>query len=294
MLVVILNNFFNILRLYSFIPIFFFKKEKSFNNLNITIFLITIFYQGSVLCTDESYTESKNIAFMATMVINGTGKAIVTHTGTNTMIGSISVLTAGAKQKATTLQIEIRNFVILIAILAITTVTVCFIVWGTWIHKSYPTYIPIAPMLVNVIAILVAFIPTGLPVAVTLSLLLVARKMARNKVLVKNLTIIETLSCVNVIASDKTGTLTQNKMFVTNASAGNTLITSNSARRASVFGVTKLELKSSLQLLNSCILCNEAKFESDNDKEKPVNERNVSGGATDIAIFKYGAIYLGI
>ena len=229
---------------------------------------------------------------MATMVINGTGKAIVTHTGTNTMIGSISVLTAGAKQKATTLQIEIRNFVILIAILAITTVTVCFIVWGTWIHKSYPTYIPIAPMLVNVIAILVAFIPTGLPVAVTLSLLLVARKMARNKVLVKNLTIIETLSCVNVIASDKTGTLTQNKMFVTNASAGNTLITSNSARRASVFGVTKLELKSSLQLLNSCILCNEAKFESDNDKEKPVNERNVSGGATDIAIFKYGANFL--
>jgi sodium/potassium-transporting ATPase subunit alpha len=229
---------------------------------------------------------------MATMVINGTGKGIVTHTGANTMIGSISVLTAGAKQESTTLQLEIKNFVILIAILAVSTVTICFIVWGTWIHKVYPTYIPIAPMLVNVIAILVAFIPTGLPVAVTLSLLLVARKMARNKVLVKNLTIIETLSCVNVIASDKTGTLTQNKMFVSNASAGLTLITSNLARRASVFGVAKMELKSALQLLNSCILCNEAKFDSDNDKDKPVNERSVSGGATDAAILKYGASYM--
>ena len=60
--------------------------------------------------------------------------------------------------------------------------------------------------MVNVIGVLVAFIPTGLPVAVTLSLLLMAQKMARHKVLVKNLTTIETLSSVNVIASDKTGT----------------------------------------------------------------------------------------
>lgn len=60
----------------------------------------------------------------------------------------------------------------------------------------------------------------GLPVAVTLSLILMARKMAKHKVLVKNLTTIETLSCVNVIASDKTGTLTQNKMFVSNATSG--------------------------------------------------------------------------
>jgi magnesium-transporting ATPase (P-type) len=54
-----------------------------------------------------------------------------------------------------------------------------------------------------------AFIPTGLPVAVTLSLLLIARKTAKHRILVKNLSTIETLSCVNVIASDKTGTLTR-------------------------------------------------------------------------------------
>jgi len=130
---------------------------------------------------------------------------------------------------------------------------------------------------------------------VTLSLLLVARKMARNKVLVKNLTVIETLSCCNVIASDKTGTLTQNKMFVINSCAGLTLINAQLARRASVIGTSKRdELSSSLQLLNTCILCNEAKFDESNDggKEKPVNERLASGGATDIAILRYGANYV--
>ena len=225
------------------------------------------------------------------MITNGTGKGIVTNTGSNTMIGSIAVLTSGAKQEKTTLQKEINNFVILIAVLAISTVSICFLCWGVWIYQKYPTYINVPAMLVNAIAILVAFIPTGLPVAVTLSLLLVAKKMARNRVLVKNLTVIETLSCCNVIASDKTGTLTQNKMYVVNSSAGLITINAASARRASVSGLEKSELKSSIQLLNACVLCNEAKFE-EADKAKPVNERKASGGATDIAILKYGASYL--
>jgi len=207
------------------------------------------------------------------------------------MIGSIAVLTSGAKQEKTTLQKEINNFVILIAVLAITTLSICFLCWGVWIYQKYPTYINVPTMLVNAIAILVAFIPTGLPVAVTLSLLLVAKKMARNRVLVKNLTVIETLSCCNVIASDKTGTLTQNKMYVVNSSAGLITINAASARRASVSGLEKSELKSSIQLLNACVLCNEAKFD-EADKAKPVNERKASGGATDIAILKYGASYL--
>ena len=223
---------------------------------------------------------------MATMITNGTGKGIVTQTGSNTMIGSIAVLTSGAKQEKTTLQKEINKFVTLIAILAISTVSICFLCWGVWIYQKYPTFIGVAAMLVNAIAILVAFIPTGLPVAVTLSLLLVAKKMARNRVLVKNLTVIETLSCCNVIASDKTGTLTQNKMCVVNACAGLTPIDVTR-----VLSRNELELTSSLQLLNACILCNESKFD-EADKKKPVNERNASGGATDIAILKFGASYL--
>ena len=248
---------------------------------------------GSASQTDESYTESKNIAFMATMITNGSGKAIVTLTGSQTMIGSIAVLTSSAKQEATTLQLEIRHFVTLIAFLSITTVTICFIVWGAWIYRTYPSFISVSSMLVNAIAILVAFIPTGLPVSVTLSLLLVARRMARNKVLVKNLTVVETLSCVNVIASDKTGTLTQNKMFVTNSAAGLTVLNAAMARRASVISTKAPQLKSALQLLHLSILCNESKFD-EHQENKPVNEKTASGGATDIAILKYGANVLDI
>lgn len=133
--------------------------------------------EGSAACTDENYTESKNIAFMATMITNGTGKGIVTKTGVNTMIGSIASLTSGAKEEKTTLQKEIMNFVIVVAILAITTVTICLILWGVWIRQSHPSFITTPAMVINAIAILTAFVPTGLPIAVTLSLLLVARKV---------------------------------------------------------------------------------------------------------------------
>jgi sodium/potassium-transporting ATPase subunit alpha len=225
---------------------------------------------------------------MATLITNGTGKGIVTQTGSNTMIGSIAVLTSSAKQEKTTLQKEINKFVTLIATLAISTVSVCFLCWGVWIYQKYPTFITVPAMLVNAIAILVAFIPTGLPVAVTLSLLLVAKKMARNRVLVKNLTVIETLSCCNVIASDKTGTLTQNKMSVVNACAGLTPVNVNIVRRSSFNSAQNFECKASLQLLNACVICNESQF-LDEDKTKPVSERGASGCATDIAILNYCA-----
>lgn len=107
--------------------------------------------------------------------------------------------------------------------------------------------------MVNVIGVLVAFIPTGLPVAVTLSLLLMAQKMARHKVLVKNLTTIETLSSVNVIASDKTGTLTQNKMFVSSAAAGRDMYDMRK--------MDKLEKTNSFKhLVATAFLCNNASF----------------------------------
>lgn len=114
--------------------------------------------------------------------------------------------------------------------------------------------------MVNVIGVLVAFIPTGLPVAVTLSLLLMARKMAKHKVLVKNLTTIETLSSVNVIASDKTGTLTQNKMFVSSALAG-----------LDVFDMRNIEktekTNSFKHLVATAFLCNNASFIDDKENE---------------------------
>ena len=137
----------------------------------------------------------------------------------------------------------------------------------------------------------------GLPVAVTLSLLLVAKKMARHRVLVKELSTIETLSCVNVIASDKTGTLTQNKMFVSNILAGKieTQKSSNYGEKTPAFN----------QLVAVSGLCNDACFMEDesfsnnmigrkfskNLARDPVkaNQEKVKGDATDIALLKFSS-----
>ena len=112
--------------------------------------------------------------------------------------------------------------------------------------------------------------------------------MKRSRVLVKNLTVIETLSCVNVIASDKTGTLTQNKMFVASAAAGVEKLDLDQAA-----GQNYDRTVSFNQLVTSCGLCNNASFE-DNDTSIPIRQRKAKGDATDIAIFKFSSEFQNI
>jgi sodium/potassium-transporting ATPase subunit alpha len=143
----------------------------------------------------------------------------------------------------------------------------------------------------------VAFIPTGLPVAVTLSLLLIARKMAKCRVLVKNLSVIETLSCVNVIASDKTGTLTQNKMFVSNVAAGLEKFTEHRQTPAedpsSAPSTTRPSTPAFGQLVLSTVLCNNSHFVDDEENmRRAINQRLATGDATDIALLKFASHHL--
>jgi sodium/potassium-transporting ATPase subunit alpha len=194
--------------------------------------------EGVSDCTDERYVESRNIAFMTSLIVNGRGKGIVTNTGNQTVIGQISVLTNATKPKKTSLQKELRRFVVIIVAAAVCMAIAVTITWVVWIRVQYPNYLNISSYLVNTIAVMIAFIPEsklvisdsmlvlkifvqayfifkkGLPICVTLSLLVIAKRMAKSNVLVKDLSTIETLSCVNVIASDKTGTLTQNKVRI--------------------------------------------------------------------------------
>jgi sodium/potassium-transporting ATPase subunit alpha len=255
---------------------------------------------GCVECTDENYLESKNIAFMTTLITNGQGKGVVICTGQSTMIGKIASLTNHTNQKESSLQTEIRRFVIFISMLAITTVVILLIFWGAYIRKHYASYIDVPTMMVNCIAVMVAFIPTGLPVAVTLSLLLIARKMAKCRVLVKNLSVIETLSCVNVIASDKTGTLTQNKMFVSNIAAGRENFVE--VKEDEVPAETAKARKTGLSLGSTVAfrdlvvmtkLCNNSHFvEDEENMRRPINQRAATGDATDTALLKFATQHL--
>jgi sodium/potassium-transporting ATPase subunit alpha len=125
-------------------------------------------------------------------------------------------------------------------------------------------------------------------VCVTLSLLIVAKRMAKSRVLVKNLSVIETLSCVNVIASDKTGTLTQNKMFVASAATG-----THNIDLADAFKSEYVRTVGFNQLVSSCGLCNNAAFESPLEGKhlEPVRQRPAKGDATDIALLKFSTEY---
>lgn len=117
--------------------------------------------ESSVHHTDESYLESKNIAFMTTLITNGQGKGVVVAVGEQTMIGKITKLTTETKNQQTSLQKEITRFVIFIVAIAVSTVVVLLIVWASWLRIHYPNYIDTPTMMVNVIGVLVAFIPTG-------------------------------------------------------------------------------------------------------------------------------------
>jgi magnesium-transporting ATPase (P-type) len=142
------------------------------------------------------------------MCTNGAGEGIVFKTGDNTVIGRIANLSDSAEKKQTPLAHEIERFIYIVSAVAIF-LGVTFFLIG-WIVKGTD----LVTNLVFCIGIIVANVPEGLLATVTVSLALTAKRMAKKKVLVKNLESVETLGSTSCICSDKTGTLTQNRMTV--------------------------------------------------------------------------------
>lgn len=132
-------------------------------------------------------------------------------------------------------------------------------------------------------SVLVAVIPEGLPVSVTLSLTIIAKALAGAKVLCKSLTTVETLGAVNVLCSDKTGTLTQNKMFVQTVSISAREFSPEEAHIAIVKGDEQEVLE---QFHFAAGLCNAAKFDA-STLTLPVSQRKINGDATDCAILRF-------
>lgn len=180
---------------------------------------------------------------------------------------------------------EILRFVVIIACIACSLAVLVVILWAAWLRNSYPDYLTTTQLLINAMSVLIAVIPEGLPVSVTLSLTVIAKAMGKCKVLCKSLTTVETLGAVNVICSDKTGTLTQNKMFVQNASILDEEYSTNQARIAIIKddGAARETLK---QLQVVAGLCNAAQFDA-TTLSLPIAERKINGDATDSAILRF-------
>ena len=162
----------------------------------------------SVECTNQKAPlETKNLAFFGTTCADGTGKGIVINTGDRTVIGAIAKLTNTTEAEETTLGKEINRFIKMISIVAISFGVVFFIIGAGYGY-------PMVTNMVNAIGIIVANVPEGLLATVTVSLSITAKRMADKHVLVKNLEAVETLGSTTCICSDKTGTLTENKMTI--------------------------------------------------------------------------------
>ncbi|KAF9940794.1 hypothetical protein BGZ67_006811 [Mortierella alpina] len=254
--------------------------------------------EASTSFTDDNFLESKNIAFMGTHVIQGSCIGIVVLKGNDTLMGRINKLTTGRKPKTTIIQREITRFIRIIITMTVTLIMIIFIAWIAWLRPTYPDFMSVASMLVTLMGCVIAFIPEGVPVCVSLTLLMIARRMRENNILPKALSTVETLGCVNIICSDKTGTLTENKMHVTNIAFLDQESTPDEARAViekNGRGSNSLPqpdddhlLLSLRQLQTAAFLCNNAKFDAES-KHLPVSERKVLGDATDSALLRFAS-----
>jgi len=159
---------------------------------------------------------AENTVYMGTVITNGRGKAIVTATGMMTEMGKIAGLLQSVEETQTPLQerLERMGKIMVYACLA-----ACLIVTVTGILKGENIY----TMFLTGVSLAVAAIPEGLPAIVTVSLAVGVQRMLKRNALVRRLPAVETLGCTNIICSDKTGTLTENKMTVKNIYCGGSI-----------------------------------------------------------------------
>ncbi|HEX9090111.1 MAG TPA: HAD-IC family P-type ATPase, partial [Anaerolineales bacterium] len=155
-----------------------------------------------------SEVERPNLVFAGTSVISGTGKAIVYATGMLTQFGRIARLTQAVREEPSRLQHEMARLTRIISLIALGLGAVVFTVGIVDVNLG------INEAFILALGIIVAAIPEGLPATVTLSLADSVQRLAQKGVLVKKLSILETLEHVSVICTDKSGTLTQNQMTV--------------------------------------------------------------------------------
>jgi sodium/potassium-transporting ATPase subunit alpha len=158
-------------------------------------------------CTHHNILESRNMIFSGSLVQSGDGKALVFATGMQTQFGRIVQLTKETEEIDTPIRREIKHFTRVISIIAVS-MGLAFFIAGFAIGRGW------LGSLIFAIGIIVANVPEGLLPTVTLALAMASKRMAQRNALVKHLESVETLGSTTVICTDKTGTLTQNRMSV--------------------------------------------------------------------------------
>ena len=212
--------------------------------------------------TDLSLGDQKNMAFMSTLATYGRGVGIAVGTGMNTEIGKIAKMLDESENEQTPLQKKLAQLGKTLGFLAIG-ISISIFLIGLLQGRN------IIEMFMTSISLAVAAIPEGLPATVTIVLAIGVQKMIKENAIIRKLPAVETLGSVNIICSDKTGTLTQNKMTVVKFYTYDNL--SN---------IDKLNIENSTEklLLENLILCNDATS----------NKDSKTGDPTEIALIDVG------
>ncbi|XP_074171832.1 potassium-transporting ATPase alpha chain 1 isoform X2 [Rhinolophus sinicus] len=216
--------------------------------------------------------------------MKGTAQGLVVNTGDRTIIGRIASLASGVENEKTPIAIEIEHFVDIIAGLAILFGATFFVV-AMCIGYTF------LRAMVFFMAIVVAYVPEGLLATVTVCLSLTAKRLASKNCVVKNLEAVETLGSTSVICSDKTGTLTQNRMTVSHLWFDNHVHSADTTEDQSgqTFDQSSETWRALCRVLT---LCNRATFKSGQDAV-PVPKRIVIGDASETALLKFSELTLG-
>ncbi|KAG1848307.1 hypothetical protein DFJ58DRAFT_796452 [Suillus subalutaceus] len=222
---------------------------------------------GALDATSDNALETRNLALTSTFVVQGTCHGVVFATGDRTVMG----------------RLKCGFFTKIVSWIALFFFCLSLLLYGVWLRTSYPGYDTPSSAIVNSIGCLTAFVPQGLPICVALSLTVIARRMAKRQVLVKNLATIETLGCMSVLCSDKTGTLTAGKMMVENI-----------AFLDDVFGVEEInervtKASDPAALHQIARICNGAQFDATTN-HLPVQDRTIKGDPTDTALLRFSEV----
>merc|ERR1711981_1527597 len=227
--------------------------------------------------THDNPLETKNLAFFSTNAVEGTCKGCVVNIGDYTVMGRIAGLTSGLEAGDTPIAKEIHHFINLITgvavFLGVSFFIIAFILGYNWLDA-----------VIFLIGIIVANVPEGLLATVTVCLTLTAKRMASKNCLVKNLEAVETLGSTSCICSDKTGTLTQNRMTVAHMWFDNKIQEADTSEDQSGSGFDK-NAPGWKTLERVACLCNRAEFKG-GQSDVSILKREVNGDASEAAILK--------
>lgn len=219
----------------------------------------------AVLGKDTPLAERINMAYSGTSVVYGHGMGVVCQTGMDTQIGHIAQALNAAKDNETPLQ---RRLNALSKVLSFSVLGIAAIVFCIGILSGRGGF----EMFLVAVSLAVAAIPEGLATVVTLQLTMGVQKMSKNGAIVRQLPAVETLGSTSVICSDKTGTLTQNKMSVQKVYLN-----------GQEFGESDIPASETLDLMNKAfLLCNDTQISSDG---------TLSGDPTETALFAFSSAY---